>query len=723
MGLSDELKIIISGDPSKFNKAMDAALESTKKLEAGLSVTAKASGVAFAALTGTVIGLTAAFRGQEVQEQKTVALLKNQGDAAAVTADEVFNLASSLQQVTLFGDEVVMEAENMLLGLTKLSKDGFERATKASLDLATFMETDAKSAAQQLGKALADPAEGLSALGRAGIKFTEDQKKMIAGLAETGQKAAAQDMILKALEERLGGTAAAAAQGTGKFIQLENSLGDIAEELGRALAPALSDAAAAAIPVIDAIANNEELIKTGAAVLGIGVAVTGSVAAFAAAALGILKWNAVMQAANLSALRLSFSIKGLAAATGIGLLIVIVTDLAMNWEKRMAQMSAAWTAFYNLMSASGPALSDILVGMLTGDVEKIGKGLEQLSALGTTFAEDYTAGMKSYYDQQAKDLADSEVKKQEIKKESDAVVIEQNALFLESLKAQNDAHRKAEQEAAYTDGQVKLLMEKENQTQLMQSQNELRKLKAEEQLTDQEIEKQQQADFDLQMQEIKNEGREADLNADRAYKLELAQNNLKEKKQFLMEEKKHGKVMATLMATMRSDEMQGVKSASQDLMQLQNSNNKTLKGIGKAAAIADITIKTAQSAMNIYNGFSTIPIIGPALGIAGAAAAIAYGAEQIGKVKGAKKGGIMTGGIRGVDSIPAMLTPGELVAPEKNFDEVVNAVANQRLQQQGFGGPGGDMHLTIGFTDNAVEILEKKLYERQRNGTASVRLF
>jgi hypothetical protein len=169
--------------------------------------------------------------------------------------------------------------------------------------------------------------------------------------------------------------------------------------------------------------------------------------------------------------------------------------------------------------------------------------------------------------------------------------------------------------------------------------------------------------------------------------------------------------------------MQGVKSASQDLMQLQNSNNKTLKGIGKAAAIADITIKTAQSAMNIYNGFSTIPIIGPALGIAGAAAAIAYGAEQIGKVKGAKKGGIMTGGIRGVDSIPAMLTPGELVAPEKNFDEVVNAVANQRLQQQGFGGPGGDMHLTIGFTDNAVEILEKKLYERQRNGTASVRLF
>jgi hypothetical protein len=39
------------------------------------------------------------------------------------------------------------------------------------------------------------------------------------------------------------------------------------------------------------------------------------------------------------------------------------------------------------------------------------------------------------------------------------------------------------------------------------------------------------------------------------------------------------------------------------------------------------------------------------------------------------KGGVVTGGISGRDSVPAMLMPGELVTPAKNFDEVVNAVS------------------------------------------------
>jgi TP901 family phage tail tape measure protein len=190
---------------------------------------------------------------------------------------------------------------------------------------------------------------------------------------------------------------------------------------------------------------------------------------------------------------------------------------------------------------------------------------------------------------------------------------------------------------------------------------------------------------------------------------------------FIKDKLKFGKTYAEINRILHSETLTGFKTAGQELVQLQRSNNSALKSIGKAFAISDIIMKTAQSAMNIYNGFSTIPIVGPALGVAGAAAAVAFGAEQIGQVKGAAKGGLMTGGIAGVDSIPTMLTPGELVAPERNFDEVVNAVADSRRLADDEGQvTGGVVEHIIGFTDDAFEIIEQRLLERRAIGVGGI---
>src|SRR5581483_2202908 len=88
--------------------------------------------------------------------------------------------------------------------------------------------------------------------------------------------------------------------------------------------------------------------------------------------------------------------------------------------------------------------------------------------------------------------------------------------------------------------------------------------------------------------------------------------------QFLQDQIKFGTVYAAINQAMHSEIYQGTKKAFADLAELQQSSNSTLKAIGKVAAIANIIIKTAESAMNIYEGFSTIPIVGPALGVAGA---------------------------------------------------------------------------------------------------------
>ena len=67
---------------------------------------------------------------------------------------------------------------------------------KAVLNFSVALGTDAESAAIQMGKALNDPILGISALGRAGVQFTESQKEMIATLVESGDVVGAQSIIL-----------------------------------------------------------------------------------------------------------------------------------------------------------------------------------------------------------------------------------------------------------------------------------------------------------------------------------------------------------------------------------------------------------------------------------------------------------------------------------------------------------------------------------------------
>ena len=64
-----------------------------------------------------------------------------------------------------------------------------------------------------------------------------------------------------------------------------------------------------------------------------------------------------------------------------------------------------------------------------------------------------------------------------------------------------------------------------------------------------------------------------------------------------------------------------------------SSESKEIAAIGKTLSIYNIGVKTAEAAMGAYNAMAAIPIVGPGLGIAAAAAAIAFGAEQVRNVE------------------------------------------------------------------------------------------
>jgi len=170
---------------------------------------------------------------QEQAERRVEQAIRSTGGAAGFSAEELKKMASAYQEITTFGDEVILDGQGMLLTFTNIGRDVFPQATEAMMNMATAMGTDLQSTGVQLGKALNNPIEGLSALSRAGVQFSDEQKKLIVNFMETGQTAEAQKIILGELETQFGGLAEAMADtNAGQMQQLANTFGDFKEKIG-----------------------------------------------------------------------------------------------------------------------------------------------------------------------------------------------------------------------------------------------------------------------------------------------------------------------------------------------------------------------------------------------------------------------------------------------------------------------------------------------------------
>lgn len=189
-----------------------------------------------------------------------------------------------------------------------------------------------------------------------------------------------------------------------------------------------------------------------------------------------------------------------------------------------------------------------------------------------------------------------------------------------------------------------------------------------------------------------------------------------QRQQHFNDEKRFGKAVADLKQFFNSQEVQGVKSTTSDLAQLQQSSSKKQQAIGKAAARVNAAIKTAEGAISAYTSLAAIPFVGPALGAAAAAALIAFGVEQQRKIDSTptmQRGGFVpnlggTGGAR--DRIPTLLEPNELVVPSSIAPDFIQAVGRPDITAGD--NRGGGQFVEIGFTDNAFEIIERKRQER-----------
>jgi len=691
--MSDASLIVRIGASSKaFQDELAKVKRSTEDLEQQLSAIAKISGLAFAALTAEIVLSVKAFAESEAASNKLTQALINQGMSADKLIGVYKTQAKEIEELTGIDDDALVMSQariQALIGQTEISRE----LTQAIADLST--ETgNLDSAAEILGRGIAGNTKGLKQFGIVVSENLTQEERMA--------------VILEKVAQKYGGQAEAANQGVGSIKGFQTAIGNLQEAIGAKFAPSLVSATKSITAFISKVEKNDALIGFIADNMKLAGVITGLGVVVSAGALGFIKLKAVIEASSIAMRLFGTSTRAALVTSGIGIAVVALTEAFIYFSNKAQEGTAKATKEIRSHKAE--------IQDLQKEIRKLEEERPDLSKLQGYHLQQYENGKKARITALKKTLEEEEAleKEYQTKKsreqaggEAAAKQREQQQLELESRQAHIDAialqsqlgSEKLAQLKQQESETLKAMAEAstdEEYNALVDKYNRLTELQAEQQALDAEqrailkdqilaeneefeaLSDEQKAAFLQKHQQQLQEEILTEKTARDQAALDRSKQQIDANNRFLLEQQKFGTAYATINQAMHSAQFQGTKQAFGELAQLQQSENSKLKAIGKVAALANIVIKTAESAMNIYAGFSVIPIIGPALGIAGAAAAIAFGAEQFQKVSAAAEGGIMTGGIPGRDSIPALLTPGELVVPTRNYEEVVNSVAASR---------------------------------------------
>lgn len=227
-------KVIVEGvvDTASVRKSGGTIGDTLKK-------GALVGGAAFLGLAAAGTKAFLSFKEGEASTRKLNNVLGNMGKSGAAPALD--KLASQLQRTTGVSDDTIRSGQTLLATFSEVANSAgesggaFERATKAAVDMAAAGFGSVESASVQLGKALQDPIKGVTALNRSGVTFTATQKEQIKNFVETGDVAAAQNLILKEVEKQVSGTAEANATGAAKMSQ---AFGEVEESIGHLISEA-----------------------------------------------------------------------------------------------------------------------------------------------------------------------------------------------------------------------------------------------------------------------------------------------------------------------------------------------------------------------------------------------------------------------------------------------------------------------------------------------------
>lgn len=146
-------------------------------------------------------------------EQKLAQLeaaLRSTGEAAGFNRDQLVRMAQDISTRTIHSTNEIIDAQTRLLTYTTITGRQFAQALQLAIDQSVRLGISTAQSAEIIGRALEKPSRGVVALTRQGFQFTEQQRKAMKALEDTGRLAEAQEMVIEVLAESYGGAASAA---------------------------------------------------------------------------------------------------------------------------------------------------------------------------------------------------------------------------------------------------------------------------------------------------------------------------------------------------------------------------------------------------------------------------------------------------------------------------------------------------------------------------------
>jgi hypothetical protein len=216
-GKHDELGKNVKESIGIFGSAKEAFLKQVAAYATGQAVFAAAQKALRTVVDVVKDSIAAAIEDERIEKALTSAI-KTTGSEAALSARKFIERAMALERMTKYDHDAIIQVQTLLVQMTHLSQDGIDRATKASMGLATVMGIDLQTSGMMVMKAM----EGsLGALSRYGIKVNESLSPM--------QK---QADILNQLEKMFGRATDETETMSGKMAQLKNAVDKAKETLG-----------------------------------------------------------------------------------------------------------------------------------------------------------------------------------------------------------------------------------------------------------------------------------------------------------------------------------------------------------------------------------------------------------------------------------------------------------------------------------------------------------
>jgi hypothetical protein len=234
-------------DDRALKKAQADVGQMGRQLGAAAGVAAAAFAAAGVALTRFGIDAAKGAEQAAIAQRRLDSIAKSMnvfGSSAARVSKRLGEFAEANELVVGVDADVIKATQAKLLTFKELAKTAntvggaMDRATMAAIDLAAAGFGSAETNAVQLGKALQDPVKGITALGRAGVTFTAQEKEKIKVLVESGNILEAQNTVLSAIEQQVGGTAEATASA---FTRIELASNQVKDAIGEALLPVVED--------------------------------------------------------------------------------------------------------------------------------------------------------------------------------------------------------------------------------------------------------------------------------------------------------------------------------------------------------------------------------------------------------------------------------------------------------------------------------------------------